>query len=125
MISNLVFISELSAQEAKTDPDSISSPINNLRELAIRPDELQSLGCLAAGTSISAATILLSGTSMLFLGGQGAATAGVIAVPVLIAAATVGCSFGSQVALGVAWLYKNNYLEPWAMFSKMKVPKYL
>ncbi|MEI6413276.1 MAG: hypothetical protein WCP34_03310 [Pseudomonadota bacterium] len=62
---------------------------------------------------------------MLFLGGQGAATAGVIAVPVLIAAATVGCSFGSQVALGVAWLYKNNYLEPWAMFSKMKVPKYL
>ncbi|CAK0765609.1 membrane hypothetical protein [Gammaproteobacteria bacterium] len=124
LIGNLVCISELSAQETQADSDLDKSQVNNPQELTIRPYELQSLGCLTAGIGISGATILLSGTSMLFLGGQGAATAGVVAVPVLIAAAAVGCSFGSQVAPGIAWLYKNKYLEPWEMFSKIRIPKY-
>lgn len=91
--------------------------------ISVTPDEIKSLGCLIVGTSIASATILLSGTSIFFLGGRGAATVGVIAAPVLAAATFTGCSFGSQIALGVTWLYKNHYLKPWKMFDLMVTSK--
>jgi len=77
--------------------------------------ELQSLGCLAAGAAVGAAAVLFGGAAIIVTRGQGAAAATTVAVPVLATTMWAGCSVGSQMAPGVAWLRRNSE----ALFGKV------
>ena len=90
-------------------------PPENTAAITISEREQSSLGCLITATGVGIATILFSGAALAVTGGQGAATATTVAVPVLAAAMTAGCALGSQAAPGIIWLQRNSE----ALFGKV------
>ena len=76
-------------------------------KLTVSDGELQSLGCIIGGASVTMAGILFGGAAIVATGGRNAGTAGKVAVPVIAAAAMAGCMIGNSSALGVAWLNRN------------------
>ncbi len=76
-------------------------------KLSVSDSELQSLGCLIGGASVTAAGIVFGGAAIVATGGRNAGTAGKVAVPVIAAATMAGCMVGNSSALGVAWLSRN------------------
>ena len=76
-------------------------------KLSVSDAELQSLGCMAGGASVTVAGILFGGAAIVATGGRNAGAAGKVAVPVIAAATMAGCLVGNSSALGIAWLMRN------------------
>ena len=76
-------------------------------KLSVSDAELQSLGCMVGGASVTVAGILFGGAAIVATGGRNAGAAGKVAVPVIAAATMAGCLVGNSSALGVAWLMRN------------------
>lgn len=80
---------------------------DDLGKITMSAQELQSLGCLVGGAGIGVASVLFGGAAIIVTRGQGAAAVTTVAVPVLATAIWAGCSAGSQLAPGLAWLRRN------------------
>ncbi|CAK0776572.1 membrane hypothetical protein [Gammaproteobacteria bacterium] len=113
-----VSVAAPSSEASPTTWNRSSTQVDDYDKLTATEREVQSLGCLVAGSSVGMATVLFGGTGLAFLGGQGAATATAVAIPVLSAAIATGCAIGAQAALGVVWLHHHQrvLLDQWKIF---------
>lgn len=101
-----------SAAAAETDRlglgDLFGLGADDRGKITMSSTELQSVGCLVAGVTVTAAAVLFGGAAIIVTRGQGAAAVTTVAVPVLATAMWAGCSVGTQAAPGLAWLRRNS-----------------